>query len=102
MVAIMIDRPELRLQILIILFLSAGYEANQEVLIRELKKRGVILTRDQLKIELAWLDEQADVIVDRDVGGVHVALLNGDGLEHVEGSRVVPGIRRPRPDEMVQ
>lgn len=95
------DREELRLKILIILFLSAGYEANQEVLIRELKKRGIVINRDQLKIELAWLDEQADLIVDRDVGGVHIALLNGDGLEVVEGSRTVPGIRRPRPEELV-
>ena len=97
----MTDREELRLQILIILFLSTGYEANQEILIRELKKRGIVVNRDQLKIELSWLDEQADVIVDRNCGGVHIALLNGDGLEHVEGSRTVPGIRRPRPDELV-
>lgn len=95
------DREELRLQILIILFLSAGYEANQEILIKELKKRGISVNRDQLKIELSWLDEQADVIVDRECGGVHIALLNGEGLEIVEGSRMVPGIRRPRPEEIV-
>ena len=93
-------RADLRLLILRILRDQAGYVVNQEVLLARLRDLGHALNRDTLHIELAWLDQVADVIVDQVSGGVHIATLTGDGLDVVEGLREIPGIRRPRPDEL--
>jgi len=98
----MADRSDLRLQILLTLRRCAGYMANQEAIISALREQGCAINRDQLHIELAWLDRQADCVVDRVSGGVHIATLTGDGLEVVQGLRDIPGIRRPRPDELVE
>jgi hypothetical protein len=93
-------RNELRLAILKALREQPGYVANQEVLLAKLRNLGHAINRDQLHIELTWLDQIADAIVDKVSGGVHIATLTGDGLEVVEGLREIPGIRRPRPDEL--
>jgi len=94
------NRADIRLHLLLILKAQPGYVANQEVLLKSLKDIGHLLSRDQLHIELAWLDRFADAVVDQVSGGVHIVTLTGDGLEVVEGSREIPGIRRPRPDEL--
>jgi hypothetical protein len=94
------NRADIRLLILQLLRGQSGYMANQEVLIGLLRERGHAINRDQLHIELSWLDQVADAVVDQAVGGVHIATLTGDGLEVVEGLRDIPGIRRPRPDEI--
>ena len=94
------NRADIRLHLLLILKAQPGYVANQEVLLKSLKDIGHLLSRDQLHIELAWLDHFADAVVDQVSGGVHIVTLTGDGLEVVEGSREIPGIRRPRPDEL--
>jgi hypothetical protein len=93
-------RTDLRLLILLVLRGQSGYMANQEVLIAQLRSQGHALNRDQLHVELAWLDQVADAVVDQVSGGVHIATLTGDGLEVTEGLRDIPGIRRPRPDEL--
>lgn len=95
------NRANLRLIILRLLHGQSSYVANQEVLLAKLRDLGYAVNRDQLHIELAWLDQVADVIVDQVSGGVHIATLTGDGLEVVEGLREIPGIRRPRPEELV-
>jgi len=96
----MADRTDLRLRILLVLRAQSGYVANQEVIVAALHEQGHAINRDQLHIELAWLDQQADCLVDKVSGGVHIATLTGDGLEVVEGLREIPGIRRPRPGEL--
>jgi hypothetical protein len=93
-------RNDLRLAILRALREQPGYVANQEVLLAKLRHLGHAINRDQLHIELTWLDQIADAIVDKVSGGVHIATLTGDGLEAVEGLRAIPGIRRPRPGEL--
>lgn len=95
------NRTEIRLLILRILRDQTGYVANQEILLTRLRALGHAINRDQLHVELAWLDQVADALVDQVSGGVHIATLTGDGLEVVEGLRQIPGIRRPRPDELV-
>lgn len=96
------DRSEIRLQILLILGGQVGYVANQEVLLTKLKDKGFILTRDQLHIELAWLDKTAEAIVDMISSGVHIATLTGDGLDVIEGALVISGIRKLRPNELAK
>jgi len=92
------NRQLLRLLILQLLHQQQGYVANQEVLLAKLREYGHAINRDDLHIELAWLDKSADAIVDHVSGGVHIANLTGDGLEVVEGLRDIPGISRPRPE----
>jgi hypothetical protein len=96
----MMDRDNIRLIILQILKSSAGYMANHMTILEALRKQGFGITRDQLVIELAWLDSTADALVDRATGGVHICTLSGTGLDVVDGLSVIPGIRRPRPDEL--
>jgi len=94
------ERENLRLQILLVLKTQPLYMANQEVLISHLRETGYPISRDKLHIELVWLDQVADAIVDKVSGGVHIASLTGDGLEAVEGLKPIAGIRAPRPDEL--
>jgi hypothetical protein len=94
------NRTDLRLLILQQLRSQSGYVANQEVLLTKLRELGHAINRDQLHVELAWLDQVADAVVDQVSGGVHIVTLTGDGLDVVEGLREIPGIRRPRPDEL--
>ena len=94
------DRPNLRLMILLILCDMQGYTANQETILKKLRERGIIINRDQLHIELAWLDKVADALVDQVSGGVHIATLTGDGMDVCFGVANIPGIRDPRPEEI--
>jgi hypothetical protein len=94
------NRDEIRLQILLILAAQPGYTANQVAISQELKVRGYVVARDLLGIELTWLDEIASAIVDRQSGGVHIATLTDEGMEHLQGARTIPGIRKPSPGEL--
>lgn len=94
------DRSELRLQILLALKVQQAYDANQETLLKHLSQRGFAITRNQLHIELSWLESQADALVARDVQGFWSANLSGTGLEIAEGLITIPGIRKLRPDEI--
>ena len=96
------DREEIRLQILLILAVQPAYTANQVHLGRQLALHGYSIPRDTLIVELAWLEEMAEAIVDRDVDGVHIATLSDDGAEHLTGTRIIPKIRRPSPGEIAQ
>lgn len=94
------NREDLRLKILQVLKKEPAYTAHQETLIFALKQQGFVINRDQLHIELAWLDKNADCLINQVVGGVHIATLTGTGLEVVEGLQVIPAIRAPRPEEL--
>lgn len=91
------DRANVRLLILLILERQTQYQAHQETLLKALREQGFTLSRDNLHIELAWLENTADAIVDRTSGGVHIAVLTPAGLEIAQGVVEVPGIARPWP-----
>lgn len=96
----MIDRADLRLQILWILWKSQGYTNNQVLIKKGLaSSRGVVATTEQIRTEMAWLDNIGAVVL-QDVDGVFVATLSDHGEEHLQGARAIPDIRRPRPGEM--
>lgn len=94
------NREDVRFQVLRILRGQPNYTANQEVLLAALREAGHTLNRDQVKIELAWLAGNANALVDNAVSGVHIATLTMEGLEVLEGARIIPGIRRPLPLEV--
>jgi len=91
------DRAKARLLILQALEKKPQYQADQETILKFLRERGFVLSRDYLHIELSWLEVTADAIVDRTSGGVHIAMLTPEGLEIVLGIVDVPGISRPAP-----
>ncbi len=93
------DRAQVRLLILLILQKQPQYQAHQETLLKALREQGFALSRDNLHIELAWLENTADAIVDRLSGAVHIALLTPAGLEIAQGVVEVPGIDRPLPGQ---
>lgn len=90
-------RENMRLLILQVLAKQPQYVANQEVIIKELRSQGYVLSRDMLHIELSWLENNANAIVDTVTGGVHIATLTNDGFEIADGTVVMPGIMRPIP-----
>jgi hypothetical protein len=93
------NRMDLRFLILRALRNQPGYMANQEVLLLTLREQGHAISRDQLHVELSWLDQVANVVIDRVTGNMHIATLTLEGLDAAEGTRFIPGIRRPLPDE---
>ena len=54
----------LRLSLLRLLSGAPGYHANSSILHAEAKRFGLAATRDQVKTELAWLQEQGAVAND--------------------------------------
>jgi len=90
-------RDHARLLILQALEQAPGYQAHQESLLAALSGQGFVLSRAQLHTELAWLEDNADALVDRRVGGVHIALLTPAGQELAQGLATVPGVMRPFP-----
>lgn len=89
------DRDHCRLLILQALDKASGQQLHQESLLTMLDKNGYTLSRAQLHIELAWLEENAEAIVDRDTDGVHIALLTVTGEELARGQATLKGVRRP-------
>lgn len=95
------NREDLRFEILALLYHAPGYTANQETVLAALREKGLQPTRAQTRNELAWLS-YVDACVVRESGGVDIATLSDTGAEHVEGYRVIPGIRKPRPGETMR
>lgn len=94
-------RETLRLEILKILAEQKGYMASEGVVLQLLADRGHRLTRDALMVESNWLEEIAEVIIVNHTPAVAVMRLANDGLEHLQGARIIPGIRKPGPDELL-
>lgn len=87
---------DIRLVILRCLQEDPGYDLNESMLQSMLEALGHNVTRDRVRTELAWLQEQQLVTV-RDVVGVQVATLTGRGSDVACGRATQPGVKRPRP-----
>jgi Fe2+ or Zn2+ uptake regulation protein len=85
-----------RLVILRALEQAPGYDHNESVLQTFLRKIGHSVSRDKVRTELRWLEEQGLVSIN-EVLGVLVATLTGRGVDVVKGMAVVDGVKRPRP-----
>lgn len=90
------SRAFVRLLLLQALFKAPQYRAHQEALLKTLAEQGSVLSRDDLHIELSWL-ENADCVVLQITGGVYIATLTFDGEEIAQGIKQLPGVDRPRP-----
>lgn len=87
-----------RLTILRLLAARQAYTLDESVISRLLGEYGLAVSRDRLKTDLAWLEEQ-DLIVGQKPGGVWVATLTSRGFDARKGLTVVPGVAQPDPGE---
>lgn len=89
-------RVDMRLVLLRVLVDMPAYRSNSSVLTSMLDKFGHSASRDQVKTELGWLDEQGLVTL-IDAGDVRVATLTERGHDVAAGRAVVHGVKRPGP-----
>lgn len=87
-------RQDQRLVMLRLLAELPGYTSNSSVLVQLLEQFGHVMTRDQVKTELAWLAEQGLVTTD-DAGSVLMAKLTERGADVAAGRARQPGVKRP-------
>ena len=85
-----------RLVVLRLLADSTGYQANVYIVEAALNDMGHATSSDQVKGDLAWLDEQA-LLTRSDVAGVTIARITRRGLDVARGNATVPGVKRPEP-----
>lgn len=83
-----------RLVILRVLADMPAYRTNSFLLTTLLGKFGHEPSSDQVKGDLAWLQEQQLVTVEV-VESVHIATLTTRGADVAAGRAVVPGVKRP-------
>ncbi len=91
-----IMQEDRRLVILRSLNEMSGYEANESIINQCLEAYGHNVSRDTVRTELAWLQEQQLVSI-RDVSGYMVAKLSIRGGDVATGKATAPGVKRPRP-----
>lgn len=87
-------RRDIRLVILRLLAEMPAYRANSSVLTMALERFGHSVSRDQVKTELVWLQEQGLVACD-DLEAVLVATITERGVDVARARVVVPGVARP-------
>ncbi|ECG5643223.1 ArsR family transcriptional regulator [Salmonella enterica subsp. enterica serovar Poona] len=87
-------REDQRLVMLRILQEMPGYSSNSSVLYSALTQYGHNLSRDQIRTELRWLEEQSLVRLEA-LESVLVVWLTERGADVAQGRAVVPGVKRP-------
>lgn len=68
--------------------------ANESLLADVLRAFGLPSSRDQVRMELAWLQEQGLVKVEN-TAGIMVARITERGADVGMGAAIVPGVKRP-------
>ncbi len=89
-------RKHARLAILRFLEDAPRYTSNVSMLSEQLPRVGIAYTRDQVKTELHWLEEQGMVQIE-DHAGFTVATGTTRGVEVAQGIARHPDIQRRRP-----
>lgn len=85
-----------RLVVLRILSESAGYTANDSIIDTSLDLYGHKVSRDVVKAELAWLEEQGLIALE-ELSGTLVATITQRGLDVANGQATNPGVKKPMP-----
>jgi hypothetical protein len=86
-----------RICLLRILEAQPEYSANDSVLQIALEGFGFAESRDAVRTDLAWLEEQGVIHVKLIGDSVRVARLTARGVDVARGRVTVPGIQRPSP-----
>ncbi|MCK5296460.1 MAG: ArsR family transcriptional regulator [Alphaproteobacteria bacterium] len=88
-----------RLVILRILNEEPDYAINDSVLQTALSQIGHGVSRDVIRTDLSWLEEQGLVSVEVIKDKIHVAKLTARGGDVASGRAVVYGVKKPAPGE---
>lgn len=87
-------REDMRLVILRVLVEMPSYTANSSILYTLLQRYGHNPTRDQVKTELRWLEEQGLVTIE-DVNDLLIGRITERGTDVVSARAIVPGVKKP-------
>ncbi len=85
-----------KLALLQTLVAAPDYTTNEVVLVDRLAELGHRVSRDRLRADLAWLEEQ-DLLLAQQPSGVWVVTLTARGYDVAQGVARVPGVARPSP-----
>lgn len=88
-----------RLGILRVLAEAPGYAANDSVLTSALNALGLTVTRDQMRTQLSWIEEQRLITTIAPTATLTVATITERGADVAKGVAVVPGVQRPSPGQ---
>lgn len=86
-----------RLAILRLLESQEGYRANDSVLHTALDRLGHSVSRDVVRGDLSWLEEQGLLSTELIAGTVLVATATQRGADVATGRTRHPGVKRPSP-----
>jgi len=89
-------RRHRRLSILRMLSTAPECRANESLITDVLNQFAIISTRDQVRTELGWLQEQGFVAIEI-MGDLMVAEITEGGLEVAGGRRTHPDVQKPGP-----
>lgn len=87
----------IRLSVLRLLVDQPGYSANDSVLTDAVNALGLVCTRDQMRTNIAWLEEQRLVTLLRPTATLTVATITERGADVAAGRSIVAGVQRPSP-----
>lgn len=87
---------DIRLVILRLLAEDPGYSMNESVLQQGVALLGHTVSRDRVRTEMRWLEEQGLLTV-ASVVGVLVGKLTPRGADVASGAARVDGVKRPGP-----
>ena len=91
------ETEDRRLVLLRALQSAAQYRTNAFLLQRFCDKLGHVASRDRIEQDLAWLEEQGLVTLEKPEG-VTVATLTARGQDVADGRSKVPGVAVPQPE----
>ena len=86
-----------RLAILRALTEAVQHTVNDSVLSSLMDQLGLPVTRDQLRTQLSWLEEQGLIRLTRPTEGLVVATLRERGADVAIGRAQIDGVQRPSP-----
>lgn len=85
-----------RLIILRSLEQDLGYSHNEAIIQSILGEFGHRCSRDLVRTDLVWLQEQGLISLE-DLSGIYVATISQRGVDVADGTATVPGVKRPAP-----
>lgn len=88
---------DLRLVMLRVMAEDAGYSMNESILQSALEMYGHNVSRDKVRTQMRWLEEQGLIELEEVGGTVLVGKLTGRGLDCSQGKCRVDGVKAPRP-----
>jgi repressor of nif and glnA expression len=86
----------LRITVLRLLEEESDFSLNESIINDLSAAFGFSPSRDRLRTELSWLEEQG-LVENEDMGGLIVATLTQRGKDVATGRVIVPGVKRPNP-----